>query len=266
MESDAGLMKRALLGFAKIPPKSGATFVASLRHHLSDFIHLRLVWDERATLCDKMLEFRAQSSFVADVRAGKLRKLHETVLNSVLEEYRLQVGNAAVRRQHGPRDLIEDKHKAREHHKLIMDRALLCCGYKNVERLGALSRAYGAVMDTFDAFLESGDSLSGTMLEAHETMATQYLAGVLQEAEEALSIYLHSENPGAKHPNYVLDKTQPAHLKLKRRHSNATDLMKLTEYPGVKELLSGGMTDTQHSPSAKGSIRTGESPTSQPLD
>ena len=77
------------------------------------------------------------------------------------------------------------------------------------------------------------------MLSAHEQMATDYLVEVLAEAEGRLKIYLHSENPGAEHPGAVIDKGGAAHLKIQRRNRSTRELMKLHEYPGVKELLGG---------------------------
>ena len=260
LESESGLMKRALLGFQKIPPKNGATQIAALRKHLDAFIHLRLAWDEKAELTDALLGFRAKQQFVTDLKAGLLTKLQSNVLSSVHEENRIQVHTAFERRDHGQRDLIDDRYKAREHHKLLMDRALLCLGYRNVERLGAMPLSYGAALDTFEAFLEAGDSLSGSMLTAHEGMALDHLDGVAQEAEAKLSTFLHSEDPGADHPGVIINKTGVAHLKLKRRHDNTKGLMKLSEYPGVVQLLSGQRLAPDEN-KGDGVARTGDTPT-----
>ena len=243
LECKSGLMKRALFGDLKLPPKGRATQVSELKKKLESFMHLRLVWDEKAKLSDSLLEFRAKASFISNLKSSNLSKLHNTVLEEVQEEFRTQVKNAADRRHHGPRALIEDRHKAREKYKLLMDRALLCRGYENVERLGALPLSHGAAVDTFEAFVEAGDPLGGAMLEAHEAMALEYLRDTLAEAERKLHDFQQSEDPGASHPQHIIDKQGVAYLKMQRRHKNTGNLMNLREYPGVRDMMQGNLSE-----------------------
>ena len=227
VESKSGIMKRALMGAIKLPARGAALYVAELKKEYSDFINLRLVWDEKSKLTDRILAFRATGETVRQLAKGKITNLD--VMNDVQEEYRVQVKDAFSKRQHDLQSTLLDSNK-REQYKTLMDRALMCKGYPSSEDPMATDTAHGAVVDLFEAFIEVGDPMGGDMLELHTNMAMEFVHMAMTEAQKQFDEYLNSENPAAKHPKHFLNRKGVAYLRLSRGNKDAKEMVSKHEY------------------------------------
>ena len=247
LESNSGVMKRALMGALKLPARGSTMFIAKLRKHYEEFIHLRLIWNEEAQLNDKMLAYRAKGNTVSQIVKGKIADLD--VMNDVLEEYRVQVKGAFNKRAHDLQSTLLNSDK-REKYKVLMDRAMMCKGFGSASDQDATDTAHGAIVDLHEAFMEIGDPMGGDMLAKHTAMAMEFVEMAMTEAQKKLDGYLQSENPTEKHPKHFLNRQGVAYLRLTRRNKKAKEIIGQHEY---WSLLRNANSD--HKEASKGSTQ-----------